>query len=282
MNRNKAIILVLLTGVIWSTGGFMVKLISWPPLVISGLRSGIAMLVILLFNRPENIKFSKNTILGAFFYAIMVIFFVIANKLTSAGNVILIQYAAPFYVAVSSFIFLKERPTNLDWITIIILLVGLSLFFFEDLLFDQLLGNIFGIISGFGFAGTILFMRKQKDGRPIDSILLGNLITFIICSPFYVGGITNEPIAWVGILYLGIFQLGLSYCLYSIAIKYISALDASIYPMIEPLSSPLFAFFILGETMTNNAIIGGVIIILIVTLRGFIQNKNLKDQILDA
>ncbi|MFL3008994.1 MAG: DMT family transporter [Candidatus Neomarinimicrobiota bacterium] len=282
MNRNKAIILVLLTGVIWSTGGFMVKLISWPPLVISGLRSGIAMLVILLFNRPKNIKFSKNTILGAFFYAVMVIFFVIANKLTSAGNVILIQYAAPFYVAVSSFVFLKERPTNLDWITIIILLVGLSLFFFEDLLFDQLLGNIFGIISGFGFAGTILFMRKQKDGRPIDSILLGNLITFIICSPFYAAGITNEPIAWVGILYLGIFQLGLSYCLYSIAIKYISALDASIYPVIEPLSSPLFAFFILGETMTNNAIIGGVIILLIVTLRGLIQNKNLKDQILDA
>ena len=282
MNRNKAIILVLLTGIIWSTGGFMVKLISWPPLVISGIRSGIAMLVILLFNRPENIKFSKNTILGAFFYAIMVIFFVIANKLTSAGNVILIQYAAPFYVAVFSFIFLKERPTKLDWITIIILLVGLSLFFFEDLLFDQLLGNIFGIISGFGFAGTILFMRKQKDGRPIDSILLGNLMTFIICSPFYAGGITNEPIAWVGILYLGVFQLGLSYCLYSIAIKYISALDASIYPVIEPLSSPLFAFFILGERMTNNAIIGGVIILLIVTVRGFIQNKNLKNQFLDA
>ena len=278
MNRNKAIILVLLTGVIWSTGGFMVKLISWPPLVISGIRSGIAMLVILLFNRPKNIKFSKNTILGAFFYAVMVIFFVIANKLTSAGNVILIQYAAPFYVAVFSFIFLKERPTNLDWITIIILLVGLSMFFFEDLLFDQLLGNIFGIISGFGFAGTILFMRKQKDGRPIDSILLGNLMTFVFCSPFYAGGITNEPIAWVGILYLGVFQLGLSYCLYSIAIKYISALDASIYPVIEPLSSPLFAFFILGEKMTNNAIIGGAIILLIVTFRGFIQNKNLKVQ----
>ncbi|MFL2997517.1 MAG: DMT family transporter [Candidatus Neomarinimicrobiota bacterium] len=276
MNRNKAIILVLSTGIIWSTGGFMVKLISWPPLVISGIRSGIAMLVILLFNRPENIRFSKNTILGAFFYAVMVTFFVMANKLTSAGNVILIQYAAPFYVAVFSFIFLKEKPTNLDWITIIILLVGLSLFFFEDLLFDQLLGNIFGIISGFGFAGTILFMRKQKDARPIDSILLGNLITFLISAPFYVGGITSEPIAWVGILYLGIFQLGLSYCLYSIAIKYISALDASIYPVIEPLSSPLFAFFILGEKMTNNAIIGGAIILLIVTVRGFIQNKNLK------
>ena len=68
----------------------------------------------------------------------------------------------------------------------------------------------------------------------------------------------------------------------SIAIKYISALDASIYPVIEPLSSPLFAFFILGETMTDNAIIGGIIILLIVTLRGFIQNKNLKDQFLDA
>jgi len=34
--------------------------------------------------------------------------------------------------------------------------------------------------------------------------------------------------------------------------------------------------------MSNNAIIGGVIILLIVTVRGFIQNKNLKDQFHDT
>ena len=257
----------------------MIKIVSWPPFVIAGLRSGIAMLVILLFDSPKSIKFSKNSILGALFYAIMVICFVIANKLTSAGNVILIQYAAPFYVAIFSFILLRERPSSLDWLTIIIIIAGLALFFFEELSFNKLLGNIFGVISGFGFAGTILFMRKQKNARPIDSIFLGNMITFIVCSPFYYSGVTNEPMAWFGIFYLGIFQLGLSYCLYSTAIKHISAVDASIYPVIEPISSPLVAFFILGETMTTNAILGGVVILVIVTIRGLKQADELPDDL---
>jgi drug/metabolite transporter (DMT)-like permease len=273
LKKKSAVILLLITGFIWSTGGFMVKVIPWSPFTIAGMRSGIAFLVIFLYDRPKSIKFKKYTVLGAFCYTIMVICFIIANKLTSAGNVILIQYAAPFYVAVFSYIFLDERLNKLDWITIIILIGGLSLFFFDDLSFDQLSGNIFAIFSGIGFAGTILFLRKQKESRPIDSILLGNLLTLFICIPFYNNGLTNEPIAWVGIVYLGIVQLGFTYCLYTIAIKYVSAIDAAIYPVIEPISSPILAYFILGEIMTNNAIIGGTIILLIVTVRGVIQNR---------
>ena len=251
----------------------MVKVIPWSPFTIAGMRSGIAFLVIFLYDRPKSIKFRKYTILGAFCYTTMVICFIIANKLTSAGNVILIQYAAPLYVAVFSFIFLGERLNKLDWMTIIILISGLSLFFFEDLSFNHLSGNIFAIFSGFGFAGTILFLRKQKEGRPIDSILLGNLLTFFICIPFYKDGLTNEPIAWLGIFYLGIVQLGFTYCLYSVAIKYVSALDAAIYPVIEPISSPVLAYFILGETMTKYSIVGGSAIITIVMLRAFLQKK---------
>ena len=277
MKKKSAVLLLLITGFIWSTGGFMIKIIPWSSFAIAGMRSGIAFLVIFLYDRPKSIKFGKYTIFGAFCYTIMVICFIIANKLTSAGNVILIQYAAPFYVALFSFIFLGERPNKLDWLTIIILIGGLSLFFIDELSFNQLSGNFFGIISGFGFAGTILFLRKQKDVRPIDSILLGNLFTFFICFPFYNDGLTNEPIAWASIFYLGIVQLGFTYCLYSFAIKYVSALDAAIYPVIEPISSPILAYFILGEIMTKNSLIGGSIIIIIVMVRAFLQNKNLEN-----
>ena len=146
--------------------------------------------------------------------------------------------------------------------------------FFEDLSFNQLSGNIFAIFSGFGFAGTIIFLRKQKEGRPIDSIILGNLITLFICIPFFKSGLTNDPIAWAGILYLGVVQLGFTYCLYSIAIKHVSAIDAAIYPVIEPISSPILAYFILGETMTKYSIFGGSIIIIIIMMRAFFKNKN--------
>jgi len=254
----------------------MIKIIPWPPFVIAGLRSGIAFFVILLYDRPKSINFGKYTILGGIFYTVMVICFIIANKLTSAGNVILIQYAAPLYVAIFSFIFLGEKLNRYDWLTIIILLIGLLLFFFEKLSFNQILGNIFAIFSGFGFAGTILLLRKQKNSRPLDSILIGNFLTLFICFPFFYDGLTSDTMAWIGIFYLGIIQLGLTYCLYSNAIKYVSALDASIYTIIEPISSPILAYIVLEETMTKNSLIGGIIILVVVLLRAIVKDKIFK------
>ena len=107
----------------------------------------------------------------------------------------------------------------MDWLAIFIILIGLGFFFLDDISFDQLWGNIYAIFSGFGFAGLTLFMRKQKNGRPIDSVLLGNIITFLLCSPFYKNGVTSDYLAWSMIIFLGIVQLGLAYILYSKAIK---------------------------------------------------------------
>jgi drug/metabolite transporter (DMT)-like permease len=228
----------------------------------------------IFYSRPKELTFGKNTWGGALFYALMVLCFVTANKMTTAGNVILIQYAAPVYVALFGFSFLGEKSTKVDWLAIIIILTGLGFFFLDDLSFDQLWGNIVALVSGFGFAGLTLFMRKQKHGRPIDSVLLGNLITFLLCSPFYGQGITFELEPWAMIIFLGMIQLGLAYILYSKAIKYVSALDAVIYPVIEPIFNPMFAFLFLGEAMSSTAQIGGVLVLLGVIGRGLIQKSS--------
>ena len=273
MSRKTAIGLLILTGVLWSTAGFMIKMIPWPPMAIAGLRSGFAATVIFFYSRPKKLTFGNNTWGGALCYVLMVLCFVTANKMTTAGNVILIQYAAPVYVALFGFSFLGEKSTKVDWLSIIIILTGLGCFFLDDLSFDQLWGNIVALVSGFGFAGLTLFMRKQKHGRPIDSVLLGNLITFLLCSPFYSQGITFELEPWAMIIFLGVIQLGLAYILYSTAIKYVSALDAIIYPVIEPIFNPMFAFLFLGETMSSTAQIGGVLVLLGVIVRGLIQKS---------
>ena len=113
MKRNFAVLLLVFTGILWSTGGFIIKLIQWSPLAIAGMRSGFTALLLYFYDKPRIIKFSIYTVLGAFFYTLMVISFVIANKLTSAGNVILIQYAAPVYVALFSFIFCRKNLQKL-------------------------------------------------------------------------------------------------------------------------------------------------------------------------
>ena len=59
MSRKAAILLLVITGVIWSTGGVIIKLIPWSSMSIAGLRSGFATLIIYLYTKPQNFKFSK-------------------------------------------------------------------------------------------------------------------------------------------------------------------------------------------------------------------------------
>ena len=274
MSRKSAILLLIITGVLWSTGGLLIKLIPWSPISIAGIRSGLSALIIYLYSKPHSKGFGKNLWAGAFCYSVMVVSFVFANKITSSGNVILIQYAAPIYVALFSYSFLGEKASKIDWITIAIIIFGLSCFFYEDLSLKQKWGNVLAIFSGLGFAGLTLFMRKEKNANPIDCVLLGNLITFVICLPFYFTGVTMEATPWLSIIFLGFVQLGLAYILFSTAVKYVNALDAIIYPVIEPLFNPLLTFIFLGEQMSQTALIGGFLVITGVISRGFLSEAS--------
>ena len=64
MSRGLAIVLLILTGIIWSTGGFLIKLIPWPPLVIAGLRSGFTAIIIFLYSRPKNFRLVIFGVIG--------------------------------------------------------------------------------------------------------------------------------------------------------------------------------------------------------------------------
>ena len=271
MSRKLAILFLIVTGFLWSTGGLLIKLIPWSPISIAGIRSGFSAVIIYFFSKPDIKDFGKNIWVGAISYSVMVISFVFANKIASSGNVILIQYAAPVYVALFGYSFLGEKATKIDWITIAIIILGLSCFFYEDLSLKQKWGNVLAIFSGLGFAGLTLFMRKEKNANPINCVLLGNLITFLICLPFYFTGVTMEATPWLIILFLGVVQLGLAYILFSTAIKYVNALDAIIYPVIEPLFNPLLTFVFLGELMSQTALIGGFLVITGVIARGILN-----------
>ena len=130
-SKSKAIILLICTAILWSKGGFLIKFINWHPVAIAGGRSIIAALIMWAYVKKPKFTWSNIQIMGAVAYALTVIFFVIANKLTTAANSILLQYTGPIYVALFSYWFLKEKITAIDWITILTVILGMTLFFIE-------------------------------------------------------------------------------------------------------------------------------------------------------
>ncbi|MCX7941644.1 MAG: DMT family transporter, partial [Dictyoglomaceae bacterium] len=184
MRKKKAIFFLILSAVLWSLGGVLIKIVDLNPIAIAGTRSAIASLVILIYLKKIKPSFNPIQITGALFYSGTVILFVLANKLTTAANAILLQYGAPLYVALLSYPILKEKVDRIDWIAILLMLIGIYIFFLDELQFNNFIGNIIAILSGINFAFFIIFMRKQKDNSPINSVLLGNIITALIGLPF--------------------------------------------------------------------------------------------------
>jgi drug/metabolite transporter (DMT)-like permease len=264
--RHRALLFLVGTAVLWSIGGFLIKSINWPPLAIAGMRSIIAAFVIRWFFRDSRLTWSPAQLTAAVAYAATVILFVTATKMTTAANAILLQFTAPIYVALLGGWLLNEKTNRGDWLAIVAVFGGMSLFFVEHVTVGSLLGNLCAIASGVTFALFTIYMRKQKDASPFGSVLIGNVLTFIIGLPFMF---TTSPDVqgWGALLVLGFFQLGLSYVLYTYAIKEVTALEAIMIPVIEPLLNPFWVFLLLGETPSRWALIGGIIIVFAVSAR---------------
>lgn len=264
--KSRAILFLIATALLWSAGGLLIKSVEWNSIAIAGTRSAIAALVILAFRRRMQFNWGFVQLGGALCYAGTVILFVTANKLTTAANAILLQYTAPIYVAIFSFWFLKEKITKSDILTIAAAFGGMTLFFLDDLSRGGLWGNIIAILSGIAFAGTALFLRKQKDHSPLESVFLGNILTFLIGLPFILRS-SPEAGGWPALILLGVFQLGLAYILYAEAIKHVTALEAILIPILEPILNPVWVFLLLGEKPGHWAVAGGIIVLFSVTLR---------------
>ena len=261
-----SVISLVVTAVLWSSGGVLIKLIDWNPLAIAGMRSAIAAALIMIVVRKPKFHFSPIQIGGAISFSATVICFVSATKLTTAANAILLQYTAPVYTALFAWRFLGERTSWVDWATIAVVFGGVTLFFLDDLSRGGYIGNILALLAGVAHAWLGLFLRKQKDASPYESILLGNMLTAVIGLPFMLGA-SLSILDWTGLALLGVFQLGFSYILYAYAIKRVRALDAMLIFMIEPILSPIWVFLVVGESPGRWATVGGAVVIISVTIR---------------
>lgn len=272
-SRNKAIGFVFLAAILWSTSGLFIKIIELNPFTIAGVRGGIAAVVMLaLMNKNLRFSLSFPQVAGALCYSATMITFVYATVMTTAANAILLQYTMPVFTAIFGLWILKERVSRFDWTIICIVICGMALFFLDELTPGGLLGNFVAIISAVTFALMVIFLRMQKSGSPIETIILGNLVTALVCLPFII----QEPptIASSGpLLFLGVFQLALPFVLYSTAIKYITAVDAVLIQTIEPLLNPIWVFIVIGEAPGSWALLGGAIVLITVTLRNIYTNK---------
>jgi len=284
-NNFPPIAFVLLAVLLWSTGGLFIKGTTLDAFSVNLGRSLFAAVTVAIFTYHKGLKLNGFTLLTSFLYAGTLSFFVYANKTTTAANAIFLQYTAPIYILILAPFILKEKFRASDLITVIVCLAGMSLFFLETpgaenrLATNIFRGNIAALVSGVFFGLYFILLRHPRsleNENPALSVFYGNIIIVLLMFPL----IFNNPPAQISsndilaILFLGIFQIGIAYVLFTKGIaEGVRSLDASIVGFVEPLLNPIWVFLILGERPSQWAILGGAIIIAAVIFHSVKSNQ---------
>lgn len=258
---RRGALLIAAAALLWSTGGLAIKLVPLPAFGVVFWRSFVAGIVLLLAFRPSRERWRHAAPSTVVVYALMILTFVSATKMTTAANAIFLQYTGPLYVLALAPFVLKEPFRKADAATVGVALAGMSLFFVGRLAPGALAGNLVAVASGLFFGLTVLLLRRDATGDAIPSVIVGNLAAAALALPFAWGHLALDARGAALILFLGIVQMGISYVLFVTGLRTVRAAEASLLGMLEPVFNPLWAFLGLGERPSAWALLGGAIVL---------------------
>ena len=289
-NPKSAIPIVLLAGIFWSFGAYVVRHIDqpqsvpWQYLFTRGIVIFILLNVYLYLN--EGIKFYKNYLkigisglIGAAGLAIAMITFIWSITHTTAAVTLLCLAAMPFMTALLGFLFLKEKISLTVWISIIVAAFGICVMAFGNTEKNSLMGLIFGIASALGFSIFSVTLRWRKKTPKFTTVALAGLFCFLFSSIFilindlsFLSNSKNEALfATHGTLVC----CGL--ILYSIGSKDIPAADLTLLSLTEVIGGIFWVWLPwlgINEVPSTNTIIGGFFIFISIFYYSLIMQSN--------
>lgn len=252
---------MLAASLLFASGGLVLKWCDWNPLAINGVRSlfGAAVIAAFMFATHRKLKLNRVVAGGAVAYMAMTTLFVFANRLTAAGNAIVLQYSCPIWIVFLSLLLFHQLPKKRQLISLVPILLGIALFFLESLRSQNWIGDLLALISGFFYA--ILYMLNSfEKGDALSSVLIGQILTFVCLSSFSIGCSWSAGNV-AAVIWLGVMQVGLAYVFFSLATSLISPLQASLINAVEPIVNPALVALWGYERLGMLSLFGAVLVI---------------------
>lgn len=264
MQSRKGILLVILGAICFSGSGVLSKFTSWSALATAGFRCIPAGLLMALFRGGFRIRMTKGNWIGALGCSSTSILFIIANRMTTAANAIVLQYAMPAVVILLELVIYRRKPTKAQGITCLLVLSGVILCSAQSLGKGNLAGDMLALFTAFTYA-LVFFCNRLPDAKPTDYNFLGILLGI----PFALFAIRDRVSLTapdlLAQLAMGVC-LSVGYTLVSRGLEQVSPLTGALTSNIEPVLNPLWVFLFLGEFPGWLSILGAVIVLGTVTV----------------
>jgi len=289
-NPKLAVPIVLLAGIFWSFGPYVVRNIDQAHTVPWQYLFARGMVIFILLNfylyLEEGLGFLKNYskigvsgIIGGIGLASAMITFIWSITNTTAAITLLCLAAMPFITALLGFLFLKEKISMNVWISISIATVGIIIMAFGNHEKNTLIGFVLGIVSALGFSVFSVSLRWRKETPKFTTVALAGLICFLVSSAVMISkdlsffsSSKNEALFAVHgtIVCLGMI-------LYAIASKTIPAAELTLLSLTEVIGGIFWVWLPwlgINEIPGTNTIIGGFFIFLALFYYSLIIKSN--------
>ncbi|MDC0142780.1 DMT family transporter [Candidatus Pelagibacter sp.] len=289
-NPKYAIPVVLVAGILWSFGPYVVRHIDqaatvpWQYLFTRGLVIFILLNVYLFFE--EGISFTKNYkkigisgVIGGLGLATAMITFIWSITHTTAAITLICLAAMPFITALLGFLFLKEEISLNVWIAISIASVGILIMSISDSEKHSTIGLVTGLASAIGFSVFSVSLRWRKETPKFTTVALAGLFCFLISSAVlfnnnmnFLSSSKNESLF---ALHGTIVCLGL--IMYSIASKNIPAAELTLLSLTEVIGGIFWVWLPwlgINEIPSTNTIIGGFLIFISIMYYSLLIKNN--------
>lgn len=264
--RKSGILLILLTGVLWSLNAPLVKLLSPDPYLIVALRSLIAGAALSPFLLRGHIPLSGWTAGLCLSYAALSVGVLAALRMTSVPIAGGMQFTAPVWL----YLLQRKRgePFRLArrW-PLLVLLLGIGVFFCSRAEGITLRGNLLALSSSFTFAAMTYCSKRCACENPLGMTALSNLVTGLLvllcCVRAPLAGVAAIPGGeWLWLLFMGVVQTGVSYACYYTGLRFVSPQTAAQLTPLEMVLGPVWVALFFREYPDAFGV-AGVLIVLV-------------------
>jgi len=264
-HRRKGILLIIGAALLWSTGGIGIKAVADSALKVTFYRSLFAAIALMLFLgrgvwARRQWKSTMAFIIAIVSYGACLTSFVVATKWTTAANAIFLQYAGVVWVLLLSPVVLREPMRMRDVVAIVVALSGMALFFVGRFEARGMAGNAMALVSSVFFASLILVLRREQRAAQA-AVTWGNVVCALAVLPFVPHDLALTPRSFAVLAFLGVFQIAIAYVLFVRGLAYVTATQASLTGMLEPVSNPIWVFLFLGEKPSGYAMAGALVVL---------------------
>ncbi len=274
-NKIKAYLLLLLSALMWGSSFPVIKLglnRGLAPIGFLGFRLFISILIVIPFLYKEiSFKILKDkkmiflglTNTGGFLFQYF------GQKYTSSNTAAVISNLLVIFVAILSFIILKEAMNLKKVFGVILSFIGLGVV--SNLSVNSLSANkgiLIMLISPVSWAFFVILSKDISSGKSFRKYLFPiYFYTFVFILPFALfEGFKFSLISVSLSFYLAAICTVVPYLFFLNGLKFVGATTASIITSFQIFFSVIIAYFFLGETISLSFFIGIILVFLAIYL----------------